>query len=419
LKRTSDGEKMPTFDTLQAKSAMNTTCQPLPPSVSQGLLQIVARALCDLPDETAAQREGRVRQLVHTTLGFEPRDGLEYMLSTLVFTHFNLILDSARDALRGQMDSIKAKTNSTIVSLDRAMIMLLKEMRLARRRPLGQSAEHREQNAVPTRAAATPAGETATPDWVAEWAGVSSGPLTATPSARPPAPPGPSGMSPLQPAMSPRSPGTPDPSGMSPAPPAASSPRPSVSPGPSHAQSPAPSATVSSGASPAASPAASQGKSPVPSPIAAQSGPSRAAALKIAPAVPVVRPATSGPIAHETPGYSGPPESADPAPVHHTGAPEAAPSAHLTPAYAASAYLSPAPRTNAERPSGAYPAGGPAQSVANGGGASDSGGMADDEGTIEQHMADFQAAFIAMAETLAEARALDEAKGEPRMATGD
>ena len=60
---------------------MSTHCQPLPRPLVEEMLQVVARAICDRPSDNAAQRESRTRQMVHSVLGFEPRDGLEALRS--------------------------------------------------------------------------------------------------------------------------------------------------------------------------------------------------------------------------------------------------------------------------------------------------------------------------------------------------
>ncbi len=127
---------------------MTSSCQNLPISVAEEMLQVVARAICDRPGDNPSQRESRTRQMVHTTLGFEPRDGLEYMLSTLVFAHFNLILDSMHDVFQGQMDSMKARTKTTIVALDRSMLTLVKELREARKCSLARVEEHAKRGEV-------------------------------------------------------------------------------------------------------------------------------------------------------------------------------------------------------------------------------------------------------------------------------
>src|SRR6202795_5191149 len=115
---------------------MTTPCQPLPLPVAEEMLQVVTRAICDRPGDTSAQRDSRTRQMVHSVLGFEPRDGLEYMLSTVAFGHFLLILDSMRDVFQGQADAMKAKTKTTIVALDRTMLEMIKELRVVRGRPV-------------------------------------------------------------------------------------------------------------------------------------------------------------------------------------------------------------------------------------------------------------------------------------------
>ena len=127
---------------------MTTHCQPLPRTLVEEMLQLVARAICDRPGENAAQGESRTNQMVHSTLGFAPRDGLEFMLASLAIGHFNLILDSMRDVFQGQPDQLKAKTKTTIVALGRAMLEMIKELREARRRPAAQSADNAQYDAT-------------------------------------------------------------------------------------------------------------------------------------------------------------------------------------------------------------------------------------------------------------------------------
>jgi hypothetical protein len=144
---------------------MNATCQPLPRSAAEEMLQLVARSICDRPGESSAQRDSRTHQMVHATLGFEPRDGLEYMVSALVFGHFNLILDSMHDVFQGQLDLMKARTKTTIVALDRSMIALVKELREARKRPLAKWAEdaQRAEAAAAEAAQESPPAEAEAP----------------------------------------------------------------------------------------------------------------------------------------------------------------------------------------------------------------------------------------------------------------
>jgi hypothetical protein len=76
--------------------------------------------------------------MVYSTMGFAPRDGLEYMLATMLVGHFNLILDSMHDVFLGQMETMKARTKTTITALDRTMLAFVRELRLAGMRPVAR-----------------------------------------------------------------------------------------------------------------------------------------------------------------------------------------------------------------------------------------------------------------------------------------
>ena len=117
---------------------MTAHCHPIPGDTAQALLAFATRAICDRRGETSEQGASRTRQLVHTALGFEPRDGLEYMLATLIHGHFSLILDSMRDVFQADPGPGTHRTKTGIVALDRAMLSMLRELRLARRRPAAQ-----------------------------------------------------------------------------------------------------------------------------------------------------------------------------------------------------------------------------------------------------------------------------------------
>jgi hypothetical protein len=170
---------------------MQTTCQPLPRSVAEGMLQCATNAICDRPGNTAEQRESLTRQMIHCTMGFEPRDGLEYMVATTVFGHYQLILDSMRDALRGQMDGVKAKTKTTMVALDRAMLSFTREMRVLRQRPLAPWAEEaqRQGEAAAVAAAKVPEEATSEPPTASEVpVAAAASPVAADPAPAAPAP---------------------------------------------------------------------------------------------------------------------------------------------------------------------------------------------------------------------------------------
>ena len=147
---------------------MTALCQPLPLSVVGDMLQVAVRALCDRPEDSQPQREARTHQMVLTTFGLAPRDGLEFMLATLAFGHFQLILDSISDVFHGQADALKAKTKSTIIPLGRTMLEMLRELRQVQLRPVIGSAEAAIREATaetsPPQTAATEAAARPPPD---------------------------------------------------------------------------------------------------------------------------------------------------------------------------------------------------------------------------------------------------------------
>jgi len=108
---------------------MNSKPHAAPPTVPSGMLQTIAEAICDRPEDAPAKRAVRSGMVMQTVEGFQPRDAAETMLAGLVVTHAHLVEDSARDVFRGQDDRLKARTKSTIVALGRAMFGFLRELR--------------------------------------------------------------------------------------------------------------------------------------------------------------------------------------------------------------------------------------------------------------------------------------------------
>jgi len=115
---------------------MSVACEPLPKQLAEEMLQLAARALCDRPGDNPAQRDSRTRQMVHSVMGMQPRDGLEFMLSTMLVGHFETIMDAMREGLQSPVDPSKAKTRSSITGLVRSMTSLMRELRIERKRPL-------------------------------------------------------------------------------------------------------------------------------------------------------------------------------------------------------------------------------------------------------------------------------------------
>ena len=119
---------------------MTASCHPMQAGEIQSFLAGAIRALCDRPGESPAQRDSRTSQLVHMTLGFEPRDGLEYMLATMILGNFELILDSMREVFQDRGPVAKQKTRSGILALSRAMLSTIRDLRVAQKRPVAAAA---------------------------------------------------------------------------------------------------------------------------------------------------------------------------------------------------------------------------------------------------------------------------------------
>lgn len=92
------------------------------------IVRDIVHALGDRPYETAEERERRSHSVERAVRSFQPRGSVETMFAGLAVTHFALIVDSARDALRGPADNARARTKSTLVSLDRMLTTFLKEL---------------------------------------------------------------------------------------------------------------------------------------------------------------------------------------------------------------------------------------------------------------------------------------------------
>jgi hypothetical protein len=129
-------------------SSMIETCYPTPQAVAQDMLQGVVRAICDRPDQSAAQREALSRSVVHTVMAFLPRDPVEIMFAGLIVTHFHLVLHSAHDALRGHPDNERPRAKSDILAAGRAMLGYARELRLAQERPMLEAAPVRDESAA-------------------------------------------------------------------------------------------------------------------------------------------------------------------------------------------------------------------------------------------------------------------------------
>jgi hypothetical protein len=118
-----------------------------PRASPRSLLLGIVEAICDRPGVTPEQREETFRDVVEAVEAHAPRDPVEVMLAGMAVLHAHLILNSARDLLREQDDRLRSKTKSAIAALDRGMLGFLRELRIARKRPLETDSPHQKQNA--------------------------------------------------------------------------------------------------------------------------------------------------------------------------------------------------------------------------------------------------------------------------------
>ncbi len=122
---------------------MTAVCHPIPASAAQSYFAQAKQAFCDdRPGETPAQGAARTKRMVHTVLGLEPRDGLEYMIATLIEGQYQVLMNAMATALKDETANPRAL--SGIAALSRVFVSLLRESRTARKRPL-------EEPAAPTQ----------------------------------------------------------------------------------------------------------------------------------------------------------------------------------------------------------------------------------------------------------------------------
>jgi hypothetical protein len=80
----------------------------------------MAKALCERDGETKSQQILRSQAAARMIMSFLPRDAIEAMLAGHCVMFHELITDSIRETLRGELDSTRRATRSTIVAMDKA-----------------------------------------------------------------------------------------------------------------------------------------------------------------------------------------------------------------------------------------------------------------------------------------------------------
>ena len=159
---------------------MTVLPHPAPSSVAQYMVGECVQALRDRPGDTLARREARAAAVAEEMMAFQPRDPVEIMLAGMVVTHAALVLDTARDAVAEAAGTVKNRTKSLVVSLDRVMLGFLRELRLARTRPMAGEAAARTADGTRGLAAPSAPVHAASPGPVQA---APPGPVRAAPSA--------------------------------------------------------------------------------------------------------------------------------------------------------------------------------------------------------------------------------------------
>lgn len=94
---------------------------------------------------------------------FQPRDALESILADLAAAHARLILKSVTEVLATPPSPARAKSQSHLVALDRALLGFLRELRIARKRPADTLAAPEPKPAPPRQAATARPAQTTRP----------------------------------------------------------------------------------------------------------------------------------------------------------------------------------------------------------------------------------------------------------------
>jgi hypothetical protein len=80
----------------------------------------VALALGERPNDTAGQRDARIRQLAGTIMAFRPGDPIEAMIAGHCVMFHELIVDSVRGTVSGADTSPRQQQRNSIVAMDKA-----------------------------------------------------------------------------------------------------------------------------------------------------------------------------------------------------------------------------------------------------------------------------------------------------------
>jgi hypothetical protein len=120
---------------------MTALCYPVSHAVAHNMIQKVVRTICDRSGLTGEHRKAQEQEIESSVMAFGPRDPVEIMLAGMVVTNYHIVMHSASRAFDEQVAVPSGRITSGIVSLQRATTVLLKEIRIARARPLADVEE--------------------------------------------------------------------------------------------------------------------------------------------------------------------------------------------------------------------------------------------------------------------------------------
>jgi len=133
-----------------------------------------ASGLCERAGETKERQPARVMAIIRMVMSLLPRDAMEAMLASHCVMFHELMVDSARDTLRGEVETARKATRSSIVAMDKCFRANLAELERYQKRnaqgsrdaPAKRQAERRPAEAPPdaapvAAAAAMPASDIA------------------------------------------------------------------------------------------------------------------------------------------------------------------------------------------------------------------------------------------------------------------
>jgi len=114
----------------------------------------IAKAVCERNGETRLQQIDRSQAAVHTIMGFLPRDVIEAMLAGHCVMFHEMMVASVLDTLRGELDTMRRATRSSIVAMDKAFANNLSRLEHYQLRPSEGSRD--EADARPDTAVEVP-----------------------------------------------------------------------------------------------------------------------------------------------------------------------------------------------------------------------------------------------------------------------